>query len=47
MSDDFDLGAIIRYLTPRNLLLWLVVLTAWALAIILVLWVAALAWRSS
>jgi hypothetical protein len=42
-----DLRNLLRHLTARNLLMALLVLTAWALAIILVAWVAAQAWQSS
>lgn len=45
MNDD--LRSLLRHATMPNALKLLLVLTSWALAIILVLWVAAQAWQSS
>lgn len=47
MSSDIDFRAILHHITPLNVIKWIVVITAGALAIILVLWVAAQAWQSS
>lgn len=45
--NDLDLRAIAKHVTPLNVAKWVLVLTATALAVILVLWVAAQAWESS
>lgn len=47
MSDDFDFRAIVRYLTPTNVLKWLLVVFLTALAFIAIIWIAVQAWSSS
>jgi hypothetical protein len=42
-----DLRAIAKHITPRNVALWVLVLTWAALAVILVIWMGVQAWNSS